>query len=207
MEITSDDKIWSATYAGGFLGATIRHGKWTNGSSPGADARPYAMVRATRTACGRRDRGEPVRLVDSKTLQSRRNAVPSGGGVVRHMFYDPATKRSVRTDNNTIGRAILSRGRRPRRDAVKKGGTGGRGGKVVERSSFAVTYEPSHVRSAVSVRGLCSWICSSATAQRVPPLPPCRPSGNVALQRLEWREIGPFRGGRVTAVPVHATSR
>ena len=46
---------------------------------------------------------------DSKTLQfSEETAVPSGGGVVRHMVYDPATKSIwFGSDNNTIGQATL----------------------------------------------------------------------------------------------------
>ena len=54
---------------------------------------------------------QPNRFVsfDSKTLQfSEETKVPSGGGTVRHMIYDPATKSIwFGTDNNTIGQAVV----------------------------------------------------------------------------------------------------
>ena len=113
MEITSDDKIFYGDYAGGFLGryepATGKVDEWQ--LPGGADARPYAMVRDDEDRVWVVETSRPNRFVsfDAKTLQfSAETEVPSGGGVVRHMFYDPATKAIwFGTDNNTIGQAIL----------------------------------------------------------------------------------------------------
>jgi len=53
----------------------------------------------------------PNRFVsfDSRTLRfSEETPVPSGGGVVRHMYYDAATNSIwFGTDANTLGQAVL----------------------------------------------------------------------------------------------------
>ncbi len=113
MEITSDDKIWYGDYAGGFLGrydpVTGKVDEWQ--LPGGADARPYAMVRDDEDRVWVVETSRPNRFVsfDSRTLKfSEETPVPSGGGVVRHMIYDPATKAIwFGTDNNTLGRAIV----------------------------------------------------------------------------------------------------
>lgn len=113
MEITSDDKVWYGDYAGGFLGrydpVTGKVDEWQ--LPGGADARPYAMVRDDEDRVWVVETSRPNRFVafDSRTLKfSEETPVPSGGGVVRHMFYDAATKSIwFGTDANTIGQAVL----------------------------------------------------------------------------------------------------
>src|SRR5947208_2354496 len=77
----------------------------------GPDARPYAMVRDDEDRVWVVETSRPNRFVsfDARTLQfSEETQVPSGGGVVRHMFYDPKSKSIwFGTDNNTIGQAIV----------------------------------------------------------------------------------------------------
>ena len=113
MEITSDDRVWYGDYAGGKLGRyDPETGKIDEWQLPGgADARPYAMVRDDEDRVWVVETSRPNRFVsfDARTLQfSEETQVPSGGGVVRHMFYDPRTKAIwFGTDNNTIGQAIV----------------------------------------------------------------------------------------------------
>jgi len=113
MVITSDDRVWYGDYAGGKLGrydpATGKIDEWQ--LPGGAEARPYAMVADDNDRVWVVETNRPNKFVsfDSKTLQfSEETAVPSGGGVVRHMVYDPATKAIwFGSDNNTIGQAVL----------------------------------------------------------------------------------------------------
>ncbi|HYU30182.1 MAG TPA: hypothetical protein VEK83_14205 [Gemmatimonadales bacterium] len=113
MEITSDDKIWYGDYAGGFLGRyDPESGKVDEWQLPGgADARPYAMVRDDEDRVWVVETSRPNRFVsfDSRTLRfSEETPVPSGGGVVRHMYFDAATKSIwFGTDANTLGQAVL----------------------------------------------------------------------------------------------------
>ena len=113
MEITSDDRVWYGDYAGGFLGrydpVTGKVDEW---QLPGGTiARPYAMVRDDLDRIWVVETSRPNKFVsfDSKTLQfSEETEVPSGGGTVRHMFYDAATKSIwFGTDANTIGKAVV----------------------------------------------------------------------------------------------------
>jgi virginiamycin B lyase len=114
MEITSDDKVFYGDYVGGFLGrydpATGKFDEWQLPGGP--NARPYAMVRDDEDRVWVVETSRPNRFVafDARTQQfSEETPVPSGGGVVRHMIYDPATKSIwFGTDNNTIGQAVLS---------------------------------------------------------------------------------------------------
>jgi virginiamycin B lyase len=113
MEITSDDKIWYGDYDGGKLGrydpATGKIDEWQ--LPGGADARPYAIVRDDQDRIWVAETSQPNKFVafDPKTLQfSEETAVPSGGGTVRHMVYDAATRTIwFGTDVNTIGKAVL----------------------------------------------------------------------------------------------------
>ena len=113
MEITSDDRVWYGDYAGGFLGrydpATGKVDEWQ--LPGGKNARPYAMVRDDLDRIWVVETSRPNKFVsfDSRTLQfSEETAVPSGGGTVRHMFYDAATKSIwFGTDANTIGKAVV----------------------------------------------------------------------------------------------------
>lgn len=113
MEITSDDRVWYGDYAGGILGvydpASGKVREWPLPS--GANARPYAMVRDDEDRVWVVETSRPNRFVsfDSKTEQfSEETPVPSGGGTVRHMVYDKATKSIwFGTDANTIGQAVV----------------------------------------------------------------------------------------------------
>ncbi len=113
MAITSDDKVWYGDYAGGMLGrydpASGKVDEWQLPGGP--ESRPYAVVSDDNDRVWVVETNRPNKFVsfDSKTLQfSEETAVPSGGGVVRHMVYDPATKSIwFGSDNNTIGQATL----------------------------------------------------------------------------------------------------
>jgi virginiamycin B lyase len=113
MEITSDDRVWYGDYAGGILGVyDPASGKVTEWPLPGgANARPYAMVRDDQDRVWVVETSRPNRFVsfNSKTEQfSEETLVPSGGGTIRHMVYDAATKSIwFGTDANTIGQAIV----------------------------------------------------------------------------------------------------
>jgi virginiamycin B lyase len=113
MAITSDDRVWYGDYAGGMLGrydpASGKVDEWQLPGGP--ESRPYAVVSDDEDRIWVVETNRPNKFVafDSKTLQfSEETAVPSGGGVVRHMVYDPATKSIwFGSDNNTIGQATL----------------------------------------------------------------------------------------------------
>jgi len=113
MELTPDDKVWYGDYPGGILGrydpATGKFDEWK--LPGGADSRPYAMVRDDDDRIWIVETSRPNHFVsfDTRTLQfSAETPVPSGGGVVRNMFYDPATRTIwFGTDNNTIGQAVV----------------------------------------------------------------------------------------------------
>ena len=113
MEITLDDRVWYGDYAGGMLGVyDPASGKVREWPLPGgANARPYAMVRDDQDRVWVVETSRPNRFVsfDSKTEQfSEETLVPSGGGTVRHMVYDAATKSIwFGSDANTIGKAVV----------------------------------------------------------------------------------------------------
>jgi virginiamycin B lyase len=113
--ITSDDKIWYGDWAKGRLGrldpATGEVKEWPLPS--GEQSGPYAMATDDR---GRvwvvETRVQPNRFVgfDSKTEKFIGSfPVPSGGGTVRHMTYNPSTREIwFGADVGTIGRALVS---------------------------------------------------------------------------------------------------
>ena len=113
MEITSDDRVWYGDYAGGMLGVyDPASGKVREWPLPGgANARPYAMVRDDQDRVWVVETSRPNRFVsfNSKTEQfSEETLVPSGGGTIRHMVYDAATKSIwFGSDANTIGKAVV----------------------------------------------------------------------------------------------------
>ncbi|HXM38413.1 MAG TPA: hypothetical protein VN908_07110 [Gemmatimonadales bacterium] len=119
MEITSDDRVWYGDYAGGMLGVyDPASGKVQEWPLPGgANARPYAMVRDDEDRVWVVETSRPNRFVafDPKTGQfSEETPVPSGGGAVRHMVYDAATKSIwFGSDANTIGRAVVQERSQP----------------------------------------------------------------------------------------------
>lgn len=114
LTITADDTVWYVDYAQGYLGryepATGEFDEWRN---PGeGDSGPYAMASDDE---GRiwffETRVQPNRLVgfDPETEKFFATVpVPSGGGTVRHMVYDPKGHALwFGTDTNNIGRARL----------------------------------------------------------------------------------------------------
>jgi virginiamycin B lyase len=113
MAITSDDKIYYGDYAGGVLGrydpATGKVDEWP--LPGGTGSRPYAMVSDDfdRVWVAQTSRPNTFVAFDPQTLTfSRATEVPSGGGTVRHMIYDAATKTIwFGADANTVGKAVV----------------------------------------------------------------------------------------------------
>jgi virginiamycin B lyase len=111
---TSDGRIWYGDYAGGFLGAydpkTEQIREWPMPS--GTSAQPYAMASDTKDRVWFVETGmQPNRFVgfDTKTSAFLDPVpVPSGGGTVRHMVFDPKGNAVwFATDLHTVGRARL----------------------------------------------------------------------------------------------------
>ena len=114
MAITSDGAVWYGDYAGGMLGRfdtkTKQVQEWP--LPAGTSARPYAVAVDDQDRIWVVETGpQPNQFVgfDTRTHQFLPSAaVPSGGGTVRHMFFD--AKDHViwfGSDANTIGRAQL----------------------------------------------------------------------------------------------------
>ena len=114
LAITSDGMIWYNDYAKGQIGRyNPTDGSFKEWPMPeGEGARPYAMTvdhmdRLWVVASGI----SPNRFVgfDPATeTYFASQAIPSGGGTVRHMVYDESTKSIwFGTDTNYIGRATL----------------------------------------------------------------------------------------------------
>ena len=112
LEVTSDDIVWYVDYRRGYLGrldpTTGEIKEWLNPSGEGA--RPYGMARDDDDRLWFVETGvQPNRFVgfDPATEEYfSQSDVPSGGGTIRHMFWDEAT-RSIwfGADTNTVGRA------------------------------------------------------------------------------------------------------
>ncbi len=114
LVITSDDQVWYADYARGYLGRldskTGQVQEWQNPG--GSQSRPYGMAI---------DRSERIWFVETGLHPNRFvgfdpatkeffsvTEISSGGGSVRHMYYDKRTNVVwFGTDTNTIGRATL----------------------------------------------------------------------------------------------------
>jgi virginiamycin B lyase len=113
IEITSDDKIYYGDYATGYLGrydpATGKFDEWP--LPGGAESRPYGMATDGEDRVWVVETSRPNRFVafDTKTQKfSDPTPVPSGGGTVRHMYYDAKSKSIwFGTDANTIGQAVV----------------------------------------------------------------------------------------------------
>jgi virginiamycin B lyase len=112
IALTGDGGVWYVDYTRGFLGrldpATGAVREWKNPG--GAGSLPYAMTADDANRLWFVETGaQPNRLVgfDSKTEQFISvTAIPSGGGTVRYMVFDPKTRMIwFGTDNDTIGRA------------------------------------------------------------------------------------------------------
>lgn len=112
--VTSDGMVWYVDARGGYLGRLDPNtGEIREWRSPrGGNASPYAMTVDDRDRIWYVEtgpRGQPNQLVgfDPKTERFiSRTHVPSGGGFVRHMTFDPANRVIwFGTDTHTIGRA------------------------------------------------------------------------------------------------------
>jgi virginiamycin B lyase len=119
IALTPDGKVWYVDYTRGYLGrldpATGAVKEW---ACPGAGlSLPYALATDDRGRLWFSETGrQPNRLVGFDPAREQFfsiTTVPSGGGTIRHMHFDPKTKLLwFGTDNNTIGRAVVS-GERP----------------------------------------------------------------------------------------------
>lgn len=114
IAITSDDRVWYVDYTRGYLGrldpATGAVREWPMPSGP--MALPYAMTVDDRDRLWFVETGvQPNRLVGFDPKAERffgATPVPSGGGTIRHMVFDRATRQVwFGSDNNTIGRASV----------------------------------------------------------------------------------------------------
>ncbi len=114
LEITADGRVWYVDYAGGMLGSfNPTSGTIDEWAFPqGEDARPYGTAtdstgRIWAVATG----VQPNMFMgfDPETEEFfSATAIPSGGGVVRHMHYhEPSGAVWFGTDTNFIGRAIV----------------------------------------------------------------------------------------------------
>jgi virginiamycin B lyase len=118
MAITEDGQIWYVDYADGYLGRynpdSEEIDEWRTPSA--GEAAPYAMTSDGDGMLWFVESGpEPNLFVgfDPATETfTEPVAVPSGGGTVRHMVFDPAANAIwFGADTNTIGRATIQSAR------------------------------------------------------------------------------------------------
>lgn len=111
---TSDGRIWYGDYARGYLGMynpeEESFEEWELPS--GADSRPYAVTVDDRDRIWLVETGvEPNMFVGFDTEAEEfvsSEAVPSGGGTVRHMvFHEPNGAIWFGTDTNYLGQAVI----------------------------------------------------------------------------------------------------
>lgn len=114
IAVTSDDMVWYVDYAEGYVGRynpdTEEVDEWR--APAGADSRPYGMSSDRNGMIWFVETGvQPNRFVgfDPETESFTDPVeIESGGGTVRHMFYDPATHSIwFGTDANTIAQAVI----------------------------------------------------------------------------------------------------
>lgn len=112
--ITSDDVLWYTDYRRGYLGRLDpRTGETTEWEMPsGSQSRPYGMAVDADDRIWFVETGvQPNMFVgfDPETREFFSSvAVGSGGGTIRHMYFDPETNSVwFGADSNTIGRAAL----------------------------------------------------------------------------------------------------
>ena len=114
LVIDSRDIVWYVDYARGYLGRvnpeTSEVTEWANPSGEGA--RPYGVAIDEHDRVWFVETGvRPNRFVgfDTRTEQYISEVdVASGGGTIRHMYFDPKTSVVwFGTDVNTVGRAVL----------------------------------------------------------------------------------------------------
>jgi len=113
--VDAQGHFWYVDYAGGYLGrwkpATGEINEWP--MPAGLRSMPYAMAVDNRGYVWAAETGvQPNRIVGFDSVGetfTQPFEVESGGGSIRHMVYDPASKSLwFGTDANTIGRATIS---------------------------------------------------------------------------------------------------
>ena len=113
LQLSSDGAVWYVDYMGGFVGRlNPETGEFTEWASPnGDDSHPYGMVIDNSDRIWYVETSSPNRFVGFDTTELEfigSTDIPSGGGSVRHMFFDETTNSVwFGTDANTIGRARL----------------------------------------------------------------------------------------------------
>ena len=111
--ITSDGSVWYVDYAQGYLGRyTPSTGAFTEWRNPrGATSLPYGMAVDKDDRIWFVETSRPNQFVgfDSVTEEFVSvSEVPSGGAVIRHMFYNESDNSIwFGTDANTVGKASL----------------------------------------------------------------------------------------------------
>jgi virginiamycin B lyase len=113
LEITSDGRIWYGDYAGGYLGVFDPAVGEVTGEWPmpnGENSRPYGMASDNQDRIWLVETGiDPNYFVGFDTEAEEFfsiTAVPSGGGVIRHMQYLESTGEVwFGADMGTVGRA------------------------------------------------------------------------------------------------------
>ncbi len=115
MALTSDGMVWYVDYTRGYLGRLDpKSGAVKEWANPGgAQSLPYATTMDDQDRVWFVETGvKPNMLVgfDPKTEKffSRTPVLPSGGGTIRHMVYDGATRTIwFGTDTNQLGKAVI----------------------------------------------------------------------------------------------------
>ncbi len=114
IAVTPDGMVWYVDYAGGMLGRldprTERVQEWA--MPAGERSHPYAMAADSAGRLWFVETGpQPNRFVGfdpARGVFAEPVAIESGGGAVRHMFFDRKTNAIwFGTDTNTLGRARL----------------------------------------------------------------------------------------------------
>ncbi|WP_420635475.1 virginiamycin B lyase family protein [Candidatus Palauibacter sp.] len=115
LVIDSKDRIWYVDYSRGKIGLVVEGGGFQREYDlpAGAESRPYGVAIDKYDRVWLVETGiQPNRFVgfDTETEEFLGMLdVPSGGGTIRHMYYDPDTDSIwFGTDVNTVGRAVVS---------------------------------------------------------------------------------------------------
>lgn len=117
LDVTSDGMVWYGDYRRGHLGRLDPNtGEVTEWPLPGgSDSRPYALAADDADRIWVVETGvQPNQFVgfDPRTESFTSVPVESGGGTVRHMYFDPDSNAIwFGADTNTIGVAKLPPGR------------------------------------------------------------------------------------------------
>lgn len=113
LAISSDDRIWYTDYTEGWLGVyNPADGTFSEWKNPSVQSGPYAIaVDANDRIWQVETWPEANNFVGFDPVSEEffsQTAVPSGGGTVRHMVFDPATNSIwFGTDTNNLGQALL----------------------------------------------------------------------------------------------------